>query len=98
MVSYCNLCLASSVSESAFTLIFTCGRNSLHSFSSILLKFVLHVVNDQFSDGFNNYFYLVSVITSKVVSCILLEFVLHVARNQFLDKFNWLDIVESGLV
>ena len=35
-------------------LTFTCGRDNLKSFSCILLKFVMLVTNDQFSDKFNN--------------------------------------------
>ena len=31
-----------------------CGRDNFKSFSCILPKFVMHVMNDQFSDKFNN--------------------------------------------
>ena len=40
---------------SHFTLIILlCGRNNFKNISSILLKFVLHAANKQFSDNFNN--------------------------------------------
>ena len=40
---------------SHFTLmILLCGRNNFKNISSILLKFVLHAANNQFSDNFNN--------------------------------------------
>ena len=44
--------LYSSKQPSALT--FTCGHCNLNSFSCILLKFVMHVTNDQYSDRLNN--------------------------------------------
>ena len=44
---YCYFLLFTSI-------IWTCGRDNLTSFPCILLKFVMHVTNDQFPDKFNN--------------------------------------------
>ena len=42
------------MNENASALTFTCGHDDLTSFSCVLLKFVLHVANNMFSDKFNN--------------------------------------------
>ena len=79
------------------------------SFPCTLLKFVLHVANNQFSDKFNNGWKQIKMtdlsrfITFYVVNftllCILLKFVLYVANNQFSGNFNTSDrLFECALV
>ena len=52
-----------------FTSLFSpCGRHYLETFSCILLKFVLRVANDQFSDKLNNDGWLWSSVLTLEIS------------------------------
>ena len=76
------------------SIISPCGCGAIAYFSCILLKFVMHVANNQFSDMFNDGWTKIQNRGHnkfKKISCILLKFVMLVANNQFSAKFNYGD-------
>ena len=80
-----------------YVTIFTLWRDRFKSFSCILLKFVMHVFNNQFSDKINNgrHFYLVSGINLKVIHAYSSD-LLCMLRMLLITSFRTSSIMEAG--